>query len=52
VILSRGRVVAEHDVASFKESSSPSLEDVFVRSTGQDDFTPLARQILSLVQQR
>jgi len=52
VILSRGRIVAEHDVASFKESSSPSLEDVFVRSTGQDDFTPLARQILSLVQQR
>jgi ABC-2 type transport system ATP-binding protein len=50
VILSAGRIVAEHEVASLTEQGSPSLEEVFVRSTGQDDFTPLARQILSLVQ--
>ena len=50
VILSAGRIVAEHEVASLRDEGSPSLEEVFVRSTGQDDFTPLARQILSLVQ--
>ena len=50
VILSAGRIVAEHEVASLKGQGSPSLEDVFVRSTGQDDFRPLAQQILSLVQ--
>jgi ABC-2 type transport system ATP-binding protein len=50
VILSAGRIVAEHEVATLRDEGSPSLEEVFVRSTGQDDFTPLARQILSLVQ--
>ena len=50
VILAAGRIVAEHEVASLRDAGSPSLEEVFVRSTGQDDFTPLARQILSLVQ--
>jgi ABC-2 type transport system ATP-binding protein len=49
VILSAGRIVAERDLASLRDPQSPSLEDVFVRSTGQDDFTPLARQILALV---
>ena len=38
VILSSGRIVAEHDIASLKSEGSPSLEDVFVRATGQDDF--------------
>ncbi len=52
VILSNGRIVAEHDIASFRQSGSPSLEEVFVRTTGQSDFTPLARQILDLVQNR
>jgi len=51
VILSAGRIVAEHDIASLRDPQSPSLEDVFVRSTGQEDFTPLARKILTLVQQ-
>lgn len=51
VILSAGKIVAEHDVASLKDPRAPSLEDVFVRSTGQDDFTPLAQRILTLVQQ-
>src|SRR6185312_8623793 len=43
VILSHGRIVAEHDVASLRGGGSSSLEDVFVRATGQNDFTPLAR---------
>ena len=50
VILSGGRIVAEHDVASFREAGSPSLEDVFVRATRHDDFTPVARQILDIMQ--
>jgi len=51
VILSAGRIVAEHSVTALRNPDSPSLEDIFVRSTGQDDFTPLAKQILALVQQ-
>ena len=50
MILSRGRIAAEHDVASFRDAGSPSLEEVFVRVTGQDDFTPVARQILDVMQ--
>jgi ABC-2 type transport system ATP-binding protein len=49
VILSRGRLVAEERVADFREPSSPSLEDVFARVTEQEDFTPVAREILDLV---
>ena len=30
--------------------ADPSLEEVFVQTTGQDDFTPVARQILDLMQ--
>ena len=51
VILSNGRIVAEHDVASVGSDGPSSLEELFVRATGQDDFTPLARQILNLVQE-
>jgi hypothetical protein len=43
--------VAEREVASFRNAGSPSLEDVFVRATGQDDFTPVARQILDVMRQ-
>jgi len=50
VILSRGRVAAERDMASFRAERAESLEDVFVQTTGQDDFTPVARQILDLMQ--
>ena len=50
LILSGGRIVAEHTVASFRDAGSPSLEDVFVRVTGQEDFTPVARQILDIIQ--
>jgi len=50
VILSKGRIAAEHDMATFHSHGSRSLEDVFVQTTGQDDFTPVARQILDLMQ--
>ena len=50
VILSRGRVAAEHDMQQFRSPQSRSLEEVFVQTTGQDDFTPVARQILDLMQ--
>lgn len=50
VILSQGRIVAEREVASFQDERSPSLEELFVQSTGQDDFEPVARQILDVVQ--
>ena len=52
VILSRGRIVADHDVAALLQPGAPSLEDVFVQSTGQDDFAPVARQILDVMQLR
>jgi ABC-2 type transport system ATP-binding protein len=50
VILSKGRVAAEHDMEEFRSRQTQSLEDVFVQTTGQDDFTPVARQILDLMQ--
>jgi ABC-2 type transport system ATP-binding protein len=52
VILAAGRIVADHDVASLLEPGAESLEDVFVRSTGQSDFVPVARQILDVMQLR
>jgi ABC-type multidrug transport system ATPase subunit len=50
LILSGGHIVAEHAMASLGDARSPSLEDVFVRATGQDDFTPVANKILDIVQ--
>jgi len=50
VILSAGRIVAAHEAASLRDPQSPSLEEIFVRATRQSDFTPLARQILDVVQ--
>ena len=49
VILSGGRVVAEHDVASLSPSGPDSLEQIFVRATGQPDYAPVARQILEAI---
>jgi len=49
VILSRGRLVAEERVADFRGQSPRSLEDMFARVTEQEDFTPVAREILDLV---
>lgn len=50
LILSGGHIVAEHAIAAFVDARSPSLEDVFVRATGQEDFTPVARQLLDIMQ--
>src|SRR5689334_3196545 len=50
VILSSGRIVAEHDAAEFVATGSPSLEDTFCRVTQQVDFRPLAREILDTLQ--
>src|SRR6185503_16615911 len=49
VILSSGRVVAEHDMAAFAGSGAPSLEDTFCRVTKQGDFGALAREILATI---
>ncbi len=48
-MLSGGRIVAEHDVAAFRAAGSASLEETFVRATGQEDVTPLAARILDVV---
>ena len=50
VILSSGRIVAEHNVAAFGATGTPSLEDTFCRVTKQADFRPLAREILDTIQ--
>ena len=49
VILSAGRLVAEHRVADFSAAGTGSLESVFVRVTEQPDFAPVARQILDTI---
>ncbi len=50
VILSRGRIAAEYNMEEFRSQQSRSLEEVFIQATGQDDFTPVARDILDLMQ--
>src|SRR6266853_2500839 len=50
VILSNGRVAAEHQVSAARDGDSDSLERLFVRVTSQSDFTPVAREILDLIQ--
>lgn len=50
VILSGGRIVAERDVESFRAGQPQSLEALFLRVTHQGDFTPMAREILEVVQ--
>jgi len=50
LILSRGHIVAEHEMAALRAGTS-SLEDVFVQVTQQDDFAPIARQILDAMRQ-
>ena len=49
VILSAGRLVAEHRVSELDRSGTGSLEDVFVRVTEQGDFTPVAQEILDAI---
>jgi ABC-2 type transport system ATP-binding protein len=49
LILSSGRIVAEHPMAEFGAPGTPSLEDTFCRVTRQADFRPLAREILETI---
>jgi ABC-2 type transport system ATP-binding protein len=50
VILSKGRIVAEHVVSASRQGDSASLESLFHRVTDQQDFSPIARNILDVVQ--
>ena len=49
VILSAGRLVAEHRVADAGQARSTPLEEIFARATDQEDFMPVARQILDVM---
>jgi ABC-type Na+ transport system ATPase subunit NatA len=49
VILSAGRVAAEHQVSEDR-AGSDSLESLFVRVTAQEDYRPVARRILDVMQ--
>jgi ABC-2 type transport system ATP-binding protein len=49
VILSAGRLAAEYRVSE-KRSDPDSLENLFARVTDQDDYRPIARQILDVMQ--
>jgi len=51
VILSSGRLVAEHQIAEFMRSGSASLEDTFFHETKQADFTPVAREIVDTIRE-
>jgi ABC-2 type transport system ATP-binding protein len=48
LILSEGRIVAEHDVSA-SGAGTATLEDTFCRVTRQADFRPLAREILDTI---
>ena len=50
VILSHGRLVAEHRVSAGRSGDSDTLEQMFVRVTEQEDYRPVARKILDVVQ--
>jgi ABC-2 type transport system ATP-binding protein len=49
IILSGGRVAAEHLVSTDRAGDSDSLEKLFVRVTAQEDYRPIARQILDVM---
>ena len=50
VILSAGRLAAEHRVSDGRDGHRDSLEDLFVRVTEQEDYRPIARRILDVMQ--
>jgi ABC-2 type transport system ATP-binding protein len=52
VILSKGRLVAERAIADTRAGESASLEQLFVRVTEQQDFAPVAREILNVMRDR
>jgi ABC-2 type transport system ATP-binding protein len=49
VILSKGRLVAEHEIGPLGVAGAPTLEDTFVRVTQQPDFTPVAHEIIDTI---
>lgn len=49
IVLSAGRIALERRVADFAREGPDSLEETFVRTTQQQDFAPLARQILDTI---
>ena len=49
VILSKGTLVAERALADTRTGESASLEQLFVRVTDQQDFAPVAREILDVM---
>jgi ABC-2 type transport system ATP-binding protein len=49
VILSAGRKVAEERIADL-HTGAASLEDIFVKVTEQPDYTPVAEEILGIIQ--
>jgi ABC-2 type transport system ATP-binding protein len=51
VILSAGRLAAEHRVADGRASGKDALESLFLRVTAQDDYRPIAQRILDVTQQ-
>src|SRR5215471_7496455 len=51
VILSSGRLAAEHHVSDARTGNPDSLERVFARVTLQPDFAPVAREILDVIQE-
>jgi ABC-2 type transport system ATP-binding protein len=51
VILSSGRLVAEHEMRAFAGGGAATLEEAFVRVTKQPDFTPVAREIIETIGQ-
>jgi hypothetical protein len=50
VILSAGRLAAEHRVSNERTGDSDSLENLFMRVTEQEDYRPIARHILDVMQ--
>ncbi len=50
VILSAGRLVAEHHVSEHRDGHADVLEQLFVRVTEQEDYRPVARRILDVTQ--
>jgi ABC-2 type transport system ATP-binding protein len=52
VMLSAGRLVAEHHVADCDLVGPNSLEDRFIRVTAPPDFAPVAAEILDVIQAR
>src|SRR5215831_12512850 len=50
VILSAGRLAAEHRIADRHADGKDALESLFLRVTEQADYRPIARQILDVAQ--